>query len=115
MAMRFCKKCKGLMIPFKNFEKGISQLKCSSCEYIEEEDFSKIIGANEKFLPAIKKGEGIASNKNEFADYKNICKKCGHNMAQVLDLGIFYSDEDNLYLLKCGKCGFSEKIGRKTS
>jgi len=27
-------------------------------------------------------------------------------------MGIFYSDEDNLILLKCGKCGWSERLGK---
>ena len=43
------------------------------------------------------------------------CPKCGYEKAQIIDMGIFYSDEDNLILLKCGKCGHSERIGRKTS
>ena len=44
-----------------------------------------------------------------------MCKKCGYDKAQIIDMCIFYSDEDNLILLKCGKCNFAERIGRKVS
>ena len=92
---------------------GKNFLRCIQCDFIEE--------ANELFLSTneiIKKEEfgfGVKDDKNIFATYLNKCKKCDHDKAQVLDMGIFYSDEDNLILLKCGRCGFSEKIGRKTS
>jgi DNA-directed RNA polymerase subunit M/transcription elongation factor TFIIS len=59
--------------------------------------------------------EGVVNDENEFADYKHVCKKCGFNKAQIIDMGVFYSDEDNLIFLKCGKCGYSERVGRKTS
>ena len=49
------------------------------------------------------------------ATYDHKCKKCGFSKAQIIDMGIFYSDEDQLILLKCGKCGYSERIGRKVS
>jgi len=61
------------------------------------------------------RGKEVGEDKNIFANYHNVCKKCGYDKAQILDLGVFYSDEDNLILLKCGKCGFSERVGRKVS
>ena len=60
-------------------------------------------------------GEGVLSDENKMATYKHKCEKCGYGKAQIIDVGPLYSDEDNLILLKCGKCGFSERIGRKTS
>ena len=111
MTLKFCQKCKSLMSPHK--ENGEDFLKCLDCGFIE--------GMSELFLKTSEKikkdeiGSGVKDNKNIFATYSNICKKCGHGKAQILDLGIFYSDEDNLIMLKCGNCGFSEKIGRKTS
>ena len=60
-------------------------------------------------------GEGFVEGLNEFANYIHKCKKCGYGKAQIIDMGISYSDEDNLILLKCGKCGFSERIGEKVS
>ncbi|MBI2045655.1 hypothetical protein HYT23_06355 [Candidatus Pacearchaeota archaeon] len=60
-------------------------------------------------------GEGVVKDENEFADYPNKCKKCGYDKAQIIDMGVSYSDEDNLILLKCGKCGCSDRIGNKVS
>jgi len=57
----------------------------------------------------------ISEVGNEFADYNHKCQKCGYGKAQIIDMGLSYSDEDNLILLKCGKCGWSERVGNKVS
>mgnify|MGYP001563728692 CR=1 FL=1 len=111
MTLRFCKKCKTLLVPHK--EDGDFFLKCTGCGFIEKEN--KIIRGSENIPGKEKIGEGVLSDENLSASYENICEKCGHNKAQILDMGVFISDEDNLILLKCGKCGFSERIGRRTS
>lgn len=61
------------------------------------------------------RGKGIVKNKDVFADYKHKCKKCGYNLAEIIDLGAQYSDENELIMLKCGKCGYAERIEKKTS
>jgi DNA-directed RNA polymerase subunit M/transcription elongation factor TFIIS len=61
------------------------------------------------------KGSGIVKEKDIFADYKHKCKKCGYEKAEVIDLGAQYSDENELIMLKCGKCGYTERIEKKTS
>ncbi len=116
MSLKFCNKCGGI-IRSKKIDKNKSYSFCNNCQefkLIKEEDINNI-SFNEKIEKQNNRGKGIKENNNEFANYKNICKKCGYDKAQILDLGIFYSDEDNLILLKCGKCGFCERIGRKTS
>ena len=60
-------------------------------------------------------GEGVVPAINPMATYKYKCKKCGYGKAQIIDMGLSYSDEDNLILLKCGKCGWSERVGNKVS
>lgn len=93
--------------------KGEDFLKCIKCDFIHKtNDF---LESKEQIKEEKNIGIGIKDDKNEFATYFNTCKKCGYDKAQILDLGIFYSDEDNLILLKCGNCGFSERIGRRTS
>ncbi len=113
MTLKFCPECKSILIPYREGDKFV--FKCGHCDYSRTEAHSKDLITSEKGEEPEERGEGVASEKNEFATYDHECKKCGYGKAQVLDLGIFYSDEDNLILLKCGKCGFAEKIGRKTS
>ena len=113
MVLKFCPKCKNFLIPKRN-EKDFF-IACENCNFLEKIDEKNLLESSEKILNKKEIGKGISKGENLFANYKNICKKCGYNKAQVLDMGIFYSDEDNLILLKCGKCGFAERIGRKVS
>lgn len=116
MALNFCNKCGGI-IRSKKIDKDKSYSFCDNCQefkLIKEEEINDV-SFHEKMEKQEDKGTGIKEVNNEFANYLNVCKKCGYDKAQILDLGVFYSDEDNLILLKCGKCGFCERIGRKTS
>ena len=110
MTISFCKKCKSILPPQSNKKKSIQCPNCNS----KQSPKGKLI-SKEKIPKKIKKGEGVSSEENICASYENICKKCGFNKAEIIDLGIQYSDEDNLIFLKCGKCGASERIGRKVS
>jgi Zn ribbon nucleic-acid-binding protein len=96
-------------------EDNLVIFECASCGFVEAVGDISSLGIKDKMNHHEPRGEGVGDDKNNFADYPNICKKCGYEFAQILDLGIFYSDEDNLILLKCGKCGFSERVGRKTT
>ncbi len=113
MTLKFCPKCKTLLSPQEI--KGKFFLKCSVCNFLKELKQKESLISIEKIKSKEEKGKGFVNEGNSFATYNNKCKKCGYGKAQVLDMGIFYSDEDNLILLKCGRCGFSERIGRKTS
>jgi DNA-directed RNA polymerase subunit M/transcription elongation factor TFIIS len=59
-------------------------------------------------------GEGIVKEKDVFATYNHKCKKCGYEKAEILDLGAQYSDENELVMIKCGKCGYTERVEKKT-
>jgi DNA-directed RNA polymerase subunit M/transcription elongation factor TFIIS len=61
------------------------------------------------------RAEGVVKEKDVFADYNHKCKRCGYNKAEVFDLGAQYSDENELIMLKCGKCGYTERIDKKTT
>ena len=110
MTLKFCPKCGDLLIPRREGEKFFGE--CAKCGFSKE---LKILKTKENFEPKKKFGKGITKSENLLATYHNKCLKCGYDKAQIIDMGIFYSDEDNLILLKCGKCGHSERIGRKTS
>ena len=110
MTMKFCPKCEGLLIPKSIGERFI--VKCKNCGFFAEGKEKPLI-EEEKIKHKGKRGEGVLK-KNIFATYKHKCKKCGYGKAQIIDMGVFYSDEDNLIFLKCGECGYSERVGRKT-
>jgi len=61
------------------------------------------------------RGKGIAKEKDVFADYKHKCPKCGYGKAEIIDIGAQYSDESDLILIKCGKCGYTERTEKKTT
>ena len=113
MSLKFCPKCKAIMIPRK--EVGEFIVECKVCNFTEKIDEKDLLQFSEKISIKEEVGKGISKGENLLANYKNMCKKCGYDKAQIIDMGIFYSDEDNLILLKCGKCNFAERIGRKVS
>jgi len=100
MGLKFCPKCGDVLIPGKKGDKFFAN--CEKCGFSKE---VKRLRTRENFEPKIKIGEGVNKEKNPFATYFNKCQKCGYDKAQIIDMGVFYSDEDNLIMLKCGKCG----------
>jgi DNA-directed RNA polymerase subunit M/transcription elongation factor TFIIS len=116
MTLNFCPKCGNILIK-QQIDKDKSYLFCDKCNHFElfKAKNNPNTSSKEKIKKEKERGKGVTSDKNILATYKHKCSKCGYDKAQILDLGIFYSDEDNLILLKCGKCGFSERIGRKVS
>ncbi|MCR4327431.1 MAG: hypothetical protein NUV46_02520 [Nanoarchaeota archaeon] len=108
MAISFCKECKNILPPHSE-----SITICPNCGLYQE--IEKGLISKEKFKKKSEKGSGVNSGENVYASYENTCQKCGFGKAQIIDMGVKYSDEDTLIFLKCGKCGFSERIGRKTS
>ncbi len=46
----------------------------------------------------------VADGKNILAVHDHICTKCGHTKAELIEISCAYSDEDNCYRMKCGKC-----------
>jgi DNA-directed RNA polymerase subunit M/transcription elongation factor TFIIS len=92
-------------------ERDMVKSYCKKCS-TSKESISTSIG--EKFKIE-ERGSGVTNEGNPSANYDNTCKKCGHIGAEIIDVGILFSDEDHLILLKCGKCGFSERQGRKAT
>lgn len=105
--INFCPRCNKILMPIKGEDYTYVECSCGFKERIYSETISEKV-SNEQV------GEGVGEG-NLFASYDHICKKCGHDKAEVIDMGIFISDEDNLILIRCGKCGHTERFGRKTS
>ena len=107
----FCPKCKDMLIP--HLEVGKLSVKCKKCDFSKQ--VTKDLISKEKIKHAEERGEGVVKDENIFATYDNECEKCGYDKAEIIDIGVLISDEDNLIFLECGKCKHVERVGRKTS
>ena len=68
---------------------------------------------DEKIIHAPRRGKGVAKDRDVFASYNHKCKKCGYGKAEMMNLGAQYSDENELVIVKCGKCGYTERLEKK--
>jgi len=55
----------------------------------------------------------VLGDENPLAVYDHICKKCGHDKAELIERSCAYSDEDNINQMKCCKCKFIEQLEGK--
>lgn len=55
----------------------------------------------------------VHDGKNMLAVHNHTCKKCGHDKCELIEVQPFYSDEDQFLRMKCGKCGYTEKLEGK--
>jgi len=105
----FCKTCSSLLVPKKTkYGKWMSCPNGHSQPELKQD-------AETSTQKNIHKGKKIEvdSGENLLAVYDNKCKKCGYNKAQLIEKMAWYSDEDNTYQMKCGKCGFIEQLEGK--
>ena len=79
------------------------------------EEFKPNLRVSEKIRKEDEITEGAVDDENIYATYPHKCCKCGYGFAQIIELGVWYSDEGQVTRLRCGKCGFSQNIGSKTS
>ena len=63
----------------------------------------------EKTRKKEEKANGVFSAEETAEGFPHKCEKCGHGEADVHDLGAPYSDESNVYLFKCKKCGYVKR------
>ena len=111
MVKEFCPECKNILTTYQ--ENGKNILKCDNCGFFEEIDKREDLITSQKIKQKAEVGRGVVKDKDIFATYDFVCKKCGNKKAQIEDRRIGYSDEDNLILLKCSKCGFCQRNTKK--
>ncbi len=105
----FCQTCGSLLIPESNpYGKW---LKCPQGHPQPEIQTSSetIILKNANGSKRIE----VLDSKNVLAVHDNICKSCGYDKAELIEISCNYSDEDNIFRMKCGKCGFVEQLDGK--
>lgn len=105
----FCKTCGSLLVPEKNLY--ASWMKCSQGHaqptLNQEENTLKL--KNEIRGKRVE----VMDGKNILAVHDHLCKKCGYDQAELIEMSCSYSDEDNVYRYKCGKCGCVEQMEGK--
>jgi len=105
----FCKICGTLLVP-KKTEYG-QWMACPHGHHQPELNQEK----NVLHFKSKEMGKRIEvmDDKNYLAVYDHKCKKCGYEKAELLEISCNYTDEDNIYRFKCGKCGFVEQMEGK--
>lgn len=58
-------------------------------------------------------GISVSDGRNILAVHHHKCKKCGYDKAELIEIAPFYSDEDFITRMKCGKCGHTEQLEGK--
>ena len=105
----FCKTCGSLLVPKKTpYGKWMACPQGHPQPELNQES-KEVVTQN------IHKGKKIevSEGENPLAVYDHKCKKCGHDKAELIEKMAWYSDEDNTYQMKCGKCGFIEQLEGK--
>ena len=105
----FCKTCGKLLVP-KKTEYG-KWLACPEGHPQPE------LNQEKKVLQTTNNNQGqrlqVSDGLNPLAVHDHVCKKCGYNQAELIEIAPFYSDEDSIIRMKCGKCSFVEQLEGK--
>ena len=107
----FCKTCGTLLLP-KHTPYG----KWMSCPQVhaQPELNQERHSISEKNKEEGKKIE-VIDEHNPLAVHDHICPKCKHDKAELIEISCNYSDEDNIYRMRCGKCGFVVQLEGKVT
>lgn len=89
----FCAKCGTLLMP----QQGV--MKCSSCNYTQEEGILKDRKKKSKEVEVVQKADTETKPKTK-AD----CKECGNKEAYTWTLQTRSADEPETIFFKCTKC-----------
>lgn len=105
----FCKICGALLVP-KNTSYG-KWMACPHGHPQPELNQNKTILTMKNQNPGkkIEAQDGI----NHLAVYDHKCSQCGYEKAELIEMSCSYSDEDNTYRMKCGKCGHVDQLEGK--
>ena len=60
-----------------------------------------------------RRGIEVAEAGNILAVHEHQCKRCGYDKAELIEIMPSYSDEDNMFRMKCGRCGLVEQLEGK--
>lgn len=105
----FCKTCGSLLVPKKtSYGKWMGCPNGHPQPQLNQESKTITIKNKEQ-----EKRTEVASDQNPLAVHDHKCKKCGYHKAELIEISCNYSDEDNIYRMKCGRCGYVEQLEGK--
>ena len=98
----FCEHCNRIM---KLIEKNEDKFLTCSCGFTKnaEISFTEIAKEKEEI------GKEVSEEKKKIGGFPHICPKCNHESCDVVDLGAQHSDESNVFLYICDKCGYVDR------
>ncbi len=102
--MEFCPKCSNLL-KYKDERASCSCGHTSNVELTTKE-------TTKQRLPELTVAE---TNENILAVHKHKCSHCGHDKAEEMSLGTWYSDEEAVTRYRCGKCSKVTQSHGKTT
>jgi len=105
--MMFCPDCGSILAP-KKIKKEI-RYTCN-CGFTEVKPITENVTLKEN--PKHTRIE-VMDEVNRVAVHDHKCKNCGYDKAEIIDKGQMYSDEDDVILFKCGRCGKIEMLDNK--
>lgn len=105
----FCKHCGTILVP-KKTEYG-SWMACPQGHSQPSLNTEKTILVSQNQHPA--QHIAVSDGQNPLAVHDHICKRCGYDKCELIEVQPFYSDEDPFYRMKCGKCGWTERLEGK--
>ena len=106
-AMHFCDDCGKIMVVKKNGSLATASCDCGRAKLLVSGVISR--SKTEK-KPEVSRE--VADEKNSAPSegvFPHVCSKCGHGEGYLKDLGASFSDESNVYLFKCSKCGYTDR------
>jgi DNA-directed RNA polymerase subunit M/transcription elongation factor TFIIS len=99
--LQFCPVCKNLLQLRNEGDKNIGFCKCG---FVRTAGI--LLEADDNLSNKSKLGSGFVEEGEGQAGIDRICKKCGHNQAEVSEIA---SNETNIFIYKCLKCNHSER------
>lgn len=99
--MKFCPKCKSLMLPKKHGSKVI--MTCTSCGVTDDKAETVVLKEQSTQERKIKVID--AESEMNLPLTNEICAKCGHKKAYYWLVQTRAADESATKFLKCEKCG----------
>ncbi|MFH1668909.1 MAG: hypothetical protein ABIA62_03200 [Candidatus Woesearchaeota archaeon] len=105
----FCPKCKTIL-KRKKHENSVV-MACESCGF--EKDAAGMKNIKDPKVKPDGKKFGVAEENYVLAVHNHTCSKCGHDKAELIEQGVWYTDEDHVVLYRCGKCGSTEREDAK--